>query len=56
VPRFIITPGRFQRAEAEVTRNELFAQHGLGVPGAPALLHFSRRIDVVVWLLEPVDG
>jgi hypothetical protein len=30
------------------------ASHGLKVKGLPALLHFARRIDVVVWSPLPV--
>jgi hypothetical protein len=29
--------------------NELTAAHGFELAGAPALLHFSKRLDVVVW-------
>jgi uncharacterized protein YqjF (DUF2071 family) len=42
-------PWPLQRAEAEITINEMPASHGLKVKGPPALLHFARRIDVVVW-------
>jgi uncharacterized protein YqjF (DUF2071 family) len=42
-------PWPLQRAEAEIERNELLDPHGLRVSGPPALLHFARRIDVVVW-------
>jgi hypothetical protein len=38
-----------QRAEAEITDNTISAAGGLPVSGPPALLHFARRIDVVVW-------
>ena len=38
-----------RRAEAEIMKNDLLHPHGLEVSGPPALLHFSRRIDVVVW-------
>lgn len=43
-----------QQAEASIARNDLLQPHGLEVSGPPALLHFSRRIDVVVWPLEPL--
>ncbi|MCA8958309.1 MAG: DUF2071 domain-containing protein [Planctomycetes bacterium] len=42
-------PWPLQRAEAEIERNDLLVPHGLAVDGPPALLHFSRRLDVVVW-------
>jgi uncharacterized protein YqjF (DUF2071 family) len=44
-------PWPLQPASAEITRNELLTPHGLSVAGAP-LLHFARRLDVVMWLAE----
>lgn len=49
-------PWPLQAAEAEISRNSYFASHGLDVGGAPALLHFARRIDVVVWKASRVTG
>jgi uncharacterized protein YqjF (DUF2071 family) len=46
-------PWPLQPASAEITRNELLVPHGLTVSGAP-LLHFARRLDVVMWLAEPI--
>jgi uncharacterized protein YqjF (DUF2071 family) len=42
-------PWPLQAAEAEFSSNSYFASHGLDVRGAPALLHFAERIDVIVW-------
>lgn len=42
-------PWPLQKAEANLTVNRMLAAHGLDVPGPPALLHFARAIDVVVW-------
>lgn len=42
-------PWPLQRAEAEIDRNDLLKPHGLSLPAARPLLHFSRRLDVVVW-------
>ncbi len=42
-------PWPLQHAEAEIDRNDLLVPHGLSVSGPPALLHFARRLDVVVW-------
>jgi uncharacterized protein YqjF (DUF2071 family) len=42
-------PWPLQKAEAEFRVNTMLAPHGLEVSGAPSLLHFARRIDVVVW-------
>ena len=47
-------PWPLQPAEALLTRNDLLAPHGLRTSGPPELLHFSRRIDVVVWSPEAV--
>ncbi len=47
-------PWPLQRAEAEITSNSVSAAGGLPVSGPPALLHFARRIDVVVWGAEGV--
>ena len=41
-------PWPLQRAEAEITCNEMLKPWGFSVEGAP-LLHFARRLDVVVW-------
>ena len=42
-------PWPLQRAEAEITANTISAAGGLPVSGPPALLHFARRLDVIVW-------
>lgn len=42
-------PWPLQRAAAAITTNNVSAAGGLPVSGPPALLHFARRIDVVVW-------
>jgi uncharacterized protein YqjF (DUF2071 family) len=42
-------PWPLQKAEAEIHQNSYFAAHGLDISGPPLLLHFARRIDVVVW-------
>ena len=47
-------PWPLQRAEATVTENTYLAEHGLQVSGPPALVHFARRIDVVIWKPERV--
>ncbi len=45
-------PWPLQKAEAEITENSYLAEHGLNIGGPPALLHFARQIDVVVWNAE----
>ncbi len=42
-------PWPLQKAEAEISRNELWRGHFEAPSGPPELLHFARRIDVVVW-------
>jgi uncharacterized protein YqjF (DUF2071 family) len=47
-------PWPLQRAEVEIEENSYLTAHGLSVAGPPALLHFARRLDVVVWSAERV--
>jgi uncharacterized protein YqjF (DUF2071 family) len=47
-------PWPLQSAKAEFVYNDLAKPHGFPLEGPPALLHFSRSIDVAVWGLEPV--
>ena len=49
-------PWPLQRAAAEIALNTVSAAGGLPVSGPPALLHFARRIDVVVWGSEKISG
>jgi len=41
-------------ARARIDRNSMLAFHGIDVHDPPALLHFSDRLDVVVWDAERV--
>jgi uncharacterized protein YqjF (DUF2071 family) len=47
-------PWPLQKAEARIDVNAMFATHGLDIVEPPALLHFARRLDVVVWPGERV--
>lgn len=47
-------PWPLQGAKAELRVNTMLQTHGLKVSGAPSLLHFARRIDVVAWSGERV--
>jgi hypothetical protein len=47
-------PWPLQPADATIRRNTMVASHGLAVEGPPALLHFARRVDVIVWSGERV--
>jgi uncharacterized protein len=42
-------PWSLQTARAEIVTNTMAAAAGLTIDGAPAMLHFSRRQDVVAW-------
>ena len=47
-------PWPLQKAEADIRANTMLAPHHLKVPEVPPLLHFARRVDVVVWSGERV--
>jgi len=42
-------PWPLQQSRAEIETNTMLAPHALALDDAPPLLHFSRRLDVVVW-------
>jgi hypothetical protein len=43
-----------QAADVQIRANTMLAAHGLELDGPPALTHFARRLDVVVWDAERV--
>jgi uncharacterized protein YqjF (DUF2071 family) len=47
-------PWPLQSAVASIERNTLFDAHGISIREPPSLLHFARRLDVVVWKAERV--
>jgi uncharacterized protein YqjF (DUF2071 family) len=47
-------PWPLQNAQATLARNTMLGAHGLAVNGPPPLLHFAKRLDVVVWNAERV--
>lgn len=47
-------PWPLQRAAAELSRNDMAGIHGIRADGPPALLHFSRELEVIVWSLERI--
>lgn len=49
-------PWPLQGAEVRISDNTVFEAHGLDVAGPPAHVHFSRRLDVVVWPSESVEA
>jgi uncharacterized protein YqjF (DUF2071 family) len=42
-------PWPLQQARAEIQENLMAQPQGIKIEGPPTLLHFSRRLDVVVW-------
>jgi uncharacterized protein YqjF (DUF2071 family) len=49
-------PWPLQSATAEIAENTVADAQGIALSGPPALLHFSRRLDVVVWPPERVGS
>lgn len=49
-------PWPLEQAEAEFMRNNLPEAHGIRLPDAKPLLHYSRELLVYVWDLEPVPA
>jgi len=45
-------PWPLQSAHATFETNTMLDSHGLGIREPPALLHFAKRVDVVVWNAE----
>jgi uncharacterized protein YqjF (DUF2071 family) len=45
-------PWALQPAEALIEANTMTAPFGIVLPDSPPLLHFSRKIDVVLWMPE----
>ncbi|HEY6768133.1 MAG TPA: DUF2071 domain-containing protein [Candidatus Sulfotelmatobacter sp.] len=48
------TPWPLQEAEAELETNTVSAAAGISLPPTPPLLHFARRLEVLIWRLGPV--
>ncbi|MEA2696916.1 MAG: uncharacterized protein QOI66_1187, partial [Myxococcales bacterium] len=48
-------PWPLQSAVCDIAENSVGDAQGIPLPGPPALLHFSRRLDVVVWPLDRVS-
>ncbi len=48
-------PWPLQRATVSIQRNDLVAAWGIAPDSAPELVHYSRRLDVVVWPLQPLE-
>jgi uncharacterized protein YqjF (DUF2071 family) len=48
-------PWPLQEAEAEVERNTMAAAAGIALPESRPLLHFAKRLDVLIWPLRRAD-
>jgi uncharacterized protein len=44
-----------QDAEAEILENTMASASGIPLPAIPPLLHFSKKIDVLIWPLKRLD-
>ncbi len=47
-------PWQLHEARATITANTMAEANGLSIEGDPALLHFSRRQDMVAWAPESI--
>ncbi|HEX6123322.1 MAG TPA: DUF2071 domain-containing protein [Ktedonobacterales bacterium] len=47
-------PWPLQPAEADILQNTMAEPAGIRLPESPPLLHYSERLEVVVWPLQPV--
>jgi len=48
-------PWPLQDAEAEFETNTVAAAVGIALPETPPVLHFARRLEVLIWPLLPSD-
>lgn len=48
-------PWPLQPARAEFLANTMAGAAAIQLPGTPPLLHFARRLDVLVWPLRPLE-
>jgi uncharacterized protein YqjF (DUF2071 family) len=44
-----------QDAEAEIEVNSMASAAGITLPQSPPLLHFARRLDVLIWRLQKIS-
>ncbi len=47
-------PWQLQRAEADIGRNLMASAAGISLPKEKPLLHFSKRMDVLVWPIRRI--
>ena len=49
-------PWPLQRGEVIIETNTMFTPAGIAVGSAEPLVHFAKRLDVVVWPCQPVSS
>jgi uncharacterized protein YqjF (DUF2071 family) len=49
-------PWPLQLAKASISKNTLATNQGLTISNYPTLLHFSKRLDVLIWPLEKINS
>jgi uncharacterized protein YqjF (DUF2071 family) len=47
-------PWLLQKAEAEIEINSVAVASGILLPSSSPLLHFARRLEVLIWALRPI--
>ena len=47
-------PWPLQDAEAQIELNTMATATGISLPSSSPLLHFAKRLDVIIWPLRPV--
>lgn len=49
-------PWPLQDAEAEISANTMAAAAGIQLPEVPPLLHFSKKLEVLIWPLRKIQA
>jgi len=49
-------PWPLQRAEAQIEVNSMASASGINLPNKEPVLHFAKRMDVLVWMVEKAGG
>jgi uncharacterized protein YqjF (DUF2071 family) len=49
-------PWPLQDAEAEISENSMAGAAGIALPDRPSLLHFARKLQVLIWPLKALDN
>jgi uncharacterized protein YqjF (DUF2071 family) len=49
-------PWPLQKAAAEIEINSVAAASGISLPSSSPLLHYARKLEVLIWPLQRIDG